>query len=62
MNKACIINEYLYENMKEAFIDDVLNMMKYQKTMNRTTITVKVMQAMMLALDMLMMMKVSACL
>ena len=28
MHKAYIINEHLYENMKEAFIDDVLNMMK----------------------------------
>ena len=28
VRKACIINEHLYEIMKEAFIDDVLNMMK----------------------------------
>ena len=28
MHKACIINEHLYDNMKEAFIDDVLNMAK----------------------------------
>ena len=28
MNKACVIDENLYENMKEAFIDDVLKMMK----------------------------------
>ena len=24
MHKACIIDEHLYDNMKEAFIDDVL--------------------------------------
>ena len=28
MHKACIIDKHLYENMKEAFIDDVLNMIK----------------------------------
>ena len=28
MHKVCKINEHLYENMKEAFIADVLKMMK----------------------------------
>ena len=28
MHKACIIDKHHYENMKEAFIDDILNMVK----------------------------------
>ena len=28
MHKACIINEHLYDNMKETFIDDILNIAK----------------------------------
>ena len=28
MHKVCVIDEHLYEIMKKAFIDDVLNMMK----------------------------------
>ena len=34
MHKASIINEHLYDNMKEAFIDDLLNMANYQKRLN----------------------------
>ena len=28
MQKACIIDEHLYDNMNEAFIDDILNTVK----------------------------------
>ena len=28
IHKACIINEHVYDNIKEAFIDDILNMAK----------------------------------
>ena len=39
MNKACIIDENLCENMKKAFIDDVLNMMKIPEDIEHDNIS-----------------------
>ena len=42
MNKACIIDEHLYRNMKEAFVANVLNMIKIPGDSEQDIITVKV--------------------
>ena len=39
MNKACIIDENLCENIKKAFIDDVLNMMKIPEDIEHDNIS-----------------------